>query len=74
MSRGTLHAPPFAREVTFVELDTVATGADFILAATTVTGGGAVTGIFEAGVWCGIIGVMAILFLGMATLGFLKPR
>jgi hypothetical protein len=57
-----------------VELDTVGTGAGFILAATTLTGCAAVKGIFEAGVWFGIIGVLAILFLGMATLGFLKKR
>jgi hypothetical protein len=33
-----------------------------------------VKGVFEAGVWFGIIGVLAILFLGMATLGFLQKR
>jgi hypothetical protein len=60
--------------VTVVELDTAGTGADFILAATALTGGAAAKGIFEAGVWFGIIGVLAILFLGMATLGFLKKR
>ena len=57
-----------------MELDTVGTGAGLILAATTLSGCAAVKGIFEAGVWFGIIGVLALLFLGMATLGFLKRR
>lgn len=69
---GTLHAPFPTHEVSDVELDMAGTGTGFILAATTLTGRAAETGIFEAGAWFGIIGVLAILFLGVTTLDTLK--
>jgi len=70
--RGTLHAPFPTYEVTVVELDSESSGTGFILAATTLTGRAAEKGIFEAGVCFGIIGVLALLFLGVTTLDSLK--